>query len=297
MAQLQGRRTHGQTCCFLGEFVVARALLEQCAGLSDPAHRTVEGLSFDYYTLTLSWLAVTLTYLGYIDQARSRINTALSEARRLKHTHTLAHILDFANWIDWVTCSPAVHIEEALALPTEHGFSLFRGWAIASRGWTLTTLGQAREGIASLTHGLVTIRATGAVANLPLLLIGLAEAYAMVGQPVEGLKYLAEAAEIIETSEERLDEAELHRVRGDLLNATGDRSAAEQAYRQTLAVSHRQSAKLWELRASISLARLLRDQGRLSEARDLLAPVYGWFTEGFGTKDLREARALLDELS
>src|ERR1700746_3027863 len=99
----------------------------------------------------------------------------------------------------------------------------------------------------------------------------------MLGQPIEGLNYLAEAAQIIETTEERLDEAELHRVRGDLLNATGDRSAAERNYRQAIAVAERQSAKLWQLRSSTSLARLWRDQGKRTEACELLAPIYNWF--------------------
>ena len=119
----------------------------------------------------------------------------------------------------------------------------------------------------------------------------------MLGQPGEGLNCLAEAAQIIETTEERVNEAELHRVRGDLLNATGDRSAAERSYRQALAVAERQSAKLFELRAATSLARLWRDQGKRAEARELLAPVYNWFTEGFDAPDLIDAKALLDELA
>ena len=118
----------------------------------------------------------------------------------------------------------------------------------------------------------------------------------MLGQPLEGLDHLAEAAEIIETKEERALEAEVHRLRGNLLRATGDRSAAEQSYHRALAIAKRQSAKLWELRAAVSLARLWRDQGKRTEARDLLAPIYAWFSEGFDTSDLRQARALLVDL-
>ena len=124
----------------------------------------------------------------------------------------------------------------------------------------------------------------------------LAWAYAMVGQPADGLNCLAEAARIIETTEERNSEAELHRLRGDLLNATGDPAAAERSYHQALAVARSQSAKLFELRASISLARLWCKQDRRGEARDLLAPIYGWFTEGFDAPDLKVAKALLDSL-
>jgi predicted ATPase len=189
------------------------------------------------------------------------------------------------------------HAEELLALATEHGFPFHLGLATAFRGMSLTALGQAQEGLTLLTQGLATIRATGSVVVTSLVLMRLAEAYAMLGQPVEGLNCLAEAAQIIETTEERNSEAELHRLRGDLLNATGDPSAAEQNYYQALAVARSQSAKLLELRASTSLARLWCKQGKRGEARDLLAPIYNWFTEGLDTPFLEEAKALLDELT
>ena len=132
--------------------------------------------------------------------------------------------------------------------------------------------------------------------NTSTVLTRLAEAYAMVGQPSDGLNCLAEVAQIIETTDERHHEAELHRVRGDLLNATGDPSAAERSYHQALTIAKLQNAKLLELQASISLARLWCKQNRHGEARDLLAPIYRWFTEGFDTPDLKEAKALLEEL-
>jgi predicted ATPase len=125
----------------------------------------------------------------------------------------------------------------------------------------------------------------------------LAETHAKLGRPDESLNCLTEAATIIEMTEGRLIESALHRLRGEVLNATGDEVAAEQSYSQALAVARRQEAKLWELRAATSLARLWRDQGRRAEARDLLAPVCGWFTEGFGTPVLQEAKALLEELA
>jgi predicted ATPase len=118
----------------------------------------------------------------------------------------------------------------------------------------------------------------------------------VLGQPLEGLDHLAEAAEIVETKEERAFEAELHRSRGNLLRATGNRSAAERSYHQALAIAKRQSAKLWELLAAMSLARLWHHQGKRTEAHDLLAPIYGWFTEGFDTPVLQDANALLEQL-
>jgi tetratricopeptide (TPR) repeat protein len=299
-AQLLGRRASGMTRWYLGEFVAARALLEQCHGLADPAHRAIGGeASLDPYALVLVHLAVTLVHLGYIDQARLRLNEALSEARRLRHAQTLAYVLMYGSEIERITRSPELqrHAEELLALSTERGFSFYLGAAMTNRGSLLTTLGQAQEGLSLLTQGLAALRASGFVSRTPRVLIMLAEAYAMLGQPVEGLNCLAEAAQIIETTEERINEAPLHRLRGDLLNATGDPSAAERNYHQALEVAKRQSAKLEELRASVSLARLLCRQGKRAEARDLLAPVYGWFTEGFDTLDLEEAKALLDELA
>jgi predicted ATPase len=167
--------------------------------------------------------------------------------------------------------------------------------AKAYRGRSLATLGQVHEGRALLTQGLAALRATEAVARTPMLLMWLAEAHAMLGQPVEGLNCLAEAAEVIDRTDERMNEAELYRVHGDFVIVAGDRSAAERSYRRALAVAERQSAKLFELRSATSLARLWRDQGKRTEAYELLAPIYAWFTEGFDAPDLIEAKTLLDE--
>ena len=170
--------------------------------------------------------------------------------------------------------------------------------ALAYRGRSYIVLGQVSEGLALLTQALAGTRATEGVVNTPILFTWLAEAHAMLGQPGEARDYLAEAARIVETTEERLFEAELlYRVPGDLLNAAGDQSAAEQCYRRDITVAERQSAKLLQLRASTSLARLWRDQGKHAEARDLLDPIYNWFTEGFDAPDLKNARTLLDELA
>ncbi len=159
----------------------------------------------------------------------------------------------------------------------------------------MIVLEQAQPGLTLLTQGLTAMRATGTVQNTPHALIWCAEAYAMLGRAGEGLNCLAEAGRMIEAAEERYHEAELHRLRGELLNATGDPSAAERNYHQALAVAQRQSAKVFELRAATSLARLWRDQGKRAEAHNLLAPIYSWFTEGLNTLVLAEAKALLDQ--
>ena len=298
VAQLLGRVMHGATRFWLGEFIAARAVLERCVGPFDSPYRAVERLSPDPHTTGLIYLAITLTCLGYVDQARSRLDEAVSEARRLGHVHNLVTTLHLADWTDWLTRSPMVHVEECLSLSTEHGFPFYSGWALAFHGGSLIAVGQAREGLALVTQGQAVLRAAGVVLSMALMFTWLAEACAMLGRSAEERSYVAEAAQIVETTEERYLEAELlHRVPGDLLNTSGDQSGAERHYRQAIAVAERQSAKLFQLRASVSLARLWRDQGKRSEARDLLSPIYHWFTEGFDAPDLRDAKALLDELS
>jgi class 3 adenylate cyclase/predicted ATPase len=298
-AQLLGRRARGVTCSYRGEFLNAHALLERCRGLSDPSHRVGDtGMSYDPYAAMLAQLGVTLAYLGHVDRARSRLNEALSEARRLRHAHTLAFVLSHVNWIDSITCSPDLqrHAEQLLALSTEHGFSWWLGLAAAQGGRSMVACRQAEAGLARLTEGLAAVRATGSVLYTPLLLTWLAEAEGLLERYVKGLHCLAEAAHIIEITEERFAEAELHRLRGNLLKATGDRSGAERSYHQALAVAQGQSAKLFELRAATSLARLWLEQCKIPDARALLAHVYKWFTEGFDAPDLLEAKALLDHL-
>jgi predicted ATPase len=169
-------------------------------------------------------------------------------------------------------------------------------WAYADIGHGLIARGQAQEGLALLMRALAHFRAMENAQSLPMLLTWLAEAHAMLGQPAEAESYLAEAAKLIGATDERFYEAEWHRVSGDLLKAVGDEAEAEQHYRQAIAVAERQGAKLFQLRASTSLARLWHDQKKPAEAYDLLAPVYDWFTEGFDAQDLKDARTLLNDL-
>jgi tetratricopeptide (TPR) repeat protein len=297
-----GHYQHGSIRYFLGEFVAARALFEQCDRLDDPAHRAVSATltTVNPYAVAPGYLAATLTPLGYIDQGRSRIDAALTVARRLGHVYSLVYVLTWAVTIELATGSPHEaqrHAEEIVALSNEHGFPFFLASGTVHRGTALTALGQAQGALTLITKGLSMYRATGAVLGTPWMLTRLAEAHRRLGQSGEGLNCLTEAAQIIEATDERCGEAELHRVRGDLLNATDDRAATEQSYHQALAVARRQSAKLPELRAATSLARLWRDQSRRAEARDLLASIYGWFTEGLDTPVLKEAKALLEQLA
>jgi predicted ATPase len=162
--------------------------------------------------------------------------------------------------------------------------------------WCLSALGQRANGIRLALQGLDSFRATGAKLMLPFFLMTLADIYRMNAQLEEGFNRLAEAADVIETTQERWAEAEMHRLRGTLLLAMHDVAAAENSFQRALTVAQHHSAKFWELRTALDLARLWRDQGKRTEARDLLAPIYGWFTEGFDTPVLQDAKTLLDEL-
>jgi tetratricopeptide (TPR) repeat protein len=293
--QALGRLLQGINRFHLGEFVTARALLEEHA---DPAHPPVDPIRAHVHAVRLAVASQTLALLGYIDQARSRMGEALSLGRRVRNAPTLAHMLVYACVLDCYTGSPLMHTEELLALSTEQKLAEWLAWALAFRGVSLTEPEQAQEAFALLTQGLGQLRTIGAAVALPELLLSLAQVTHRLGRSSEARRYLAEAAQMVEATDERAFEADvLHRVPGDLLNAAGDQSGAERHYYQAIAVAERQSAKLLQLRASTSLARLWYDQGRKTEAHDLLGPIYDWFTEGFDAPVLTEAKALLDDLA
>jgi predicted ATPase len=295
-----GHRLSGMACVHLGEFVAARTHLEQALARFDPAHRLFY-LSFtDPLIPLLNFLSSDLCYLGYLDQARLRSAAAVEEARKLGHTFSLAIALFGASSIDWATRSREELLARAdalIAVADEHSFSYPRPVGTVFRGWALAGSGQTREGIALLRAGVAAFRATGAVTEVPFLLTLLAEAEGMAKQRDEGLEHLAKAERLMAETEARWAEAELHRVRGELLRSGHDPGGAERSFSQAIDVAQQQSAKFWELRAAISLARLWREQGGRNAARDLLAPTYAWFTEGFDTPVLKEANALLGELS
>ena len=189
--------------------------------------------------------------------------------------------------------------ETALAITTEEIIPFFRAHAIMLRGWALVEEGQGEEDVAQLREGYAAYCGDGAQIECSHWLALLAEAYRDTGRPTEGLRPIAEALDHVAQTGIVYYEAELHRLDGELrlhLDAP-DEQRAEASFRRALEIARRQQAKSWELRAATSLARLRGEQGRRTEARDLLAPVYGWFTEGFDTADLREAAALLSELA
>jgi predicted ATPase len=182
---------------------------------------------------------------------------------------------------------------QLIAVATEHGFPFWRAEGTVDRGWVKVKNGDVAEGISLLRSGLTADRATGPAAGGTYFFVLLAKAYEISGQIEEAVIQLDDALQIVRTG---VLAAELYRHKGQLLLQQGHTEAAEELYCQALSIAAAQEAKLWELRAAVSLARLRRDQGRCAEARDVLAPVYGWFTEGFDTTDLKDAKALLDIL-
>ena len=164
------------------------------------------------------------------------------------------------------------------------------------RGWSLGAVGRAAEGLPVLLEGIDSYYATDAKLVVPFYLMTLAEVYGMAGRAEEGLKRLDEAANVTEMTHERWAEAEMHRLRGKLFVSIHEHAAAENAYRHALTVARRQSAKFWELRAALDLARLWREQGKSIQARNLLLPICSWFTEGFDVTVLNEAQMLLRSL-
>jgi tetratricopeptide (TPR) repeat protein len=293
--QVFGRLMQGISRLHLGELVAACALLKEHA---DPEHPPTDARRAHFHALRLASTGHALVLLGRIDQGRFRMGEAVSLARRIRRSSSLAQMLTYASVVHHNTGSHLIHAEELLALSTEQKFDQWLAWALAFRGLALTGSGQAQEAFVLFTQALAQLRAIRVGSGVPLLLAWLADAAAKLGQPAEAWRYFADAARMVGATDERVSEAEvLHRMPGDLLKATGDQSGAEQHYRQAIVIAERQSAKLLQLQASTSLARLWRDQSKRVEARDLLAPIYGWFTEGFDAPVLKEAKALLDELA
>ena len=296
-----GHYSSGRELMFAGRFASSRSHLEKVLALYDPiSHRSlIHHAGDDLRTNSQAVLGAVLFCLGFPDQALARSNAAIAEARRLAHPQSLAVSLIYgAILLALVGDSVALDepADELVAVATEQGFPFWRAQGTICRGWVKVKNGDVAEGISLLRSGSSAYRTIGAEAWLPYFFVLLARACEIAGQVEEALTLLDEALHTVGRTGERWFAAELNRHKGELLLRQGHSEAAEELYREALSIAAEQEAKMWELRAAVSLARLRRDQGRRAEARDLLAPVYGWFTEGFVTQDLKDAKALLDEL-
>jgi len=306
---LEAHSLLGTTSYYIGEFVAARQHLEQAIALYDRQQHfslAFRVMGADPGVWCRSYAAVALWVLGHPEQAWQQSRAALALAQALSHPFSLAFALFSAAGVQWWRGEVRGAQEQAeafMALALEHGFSFGLALATFWRGWALAAQGRGEEGIARMRQGLSAMLATGGKLAMTARLAQLAEGYGHVGQAEEGLKVVAEALALADQNGERYWKAEICRIQGELLKRSEARSPeperekeAEACFHQALEIARGQSAKSLELRAAMSLSRLWREQGKRAEARALLGEVYGWFTEGFDTADVQEAKALLEEL-
>jgi predicted ATPase len=286
----------------IGKHTLALANFEQAIALYDRAERPPRALLTlaDVRISSLHFIALILLWRGYLDQALIRSHAALAEAQELGHAYTLSHILHLHCWLHQHLGDPTTVSKlaaAALKLTAEHGFSLWQRDAEFWQGWALAATGEVKAGCAQMRDSIANHESV--VNQRPLLLGLLGDVHTRSGNPTEALTHLTEALSLIDRTQECWFEAELHRLRAEalLVGSPGDPAETEASLLRALGVAQEQDTKFWELRAATSLAHLWRDQGKRDQARELLAPVYGWFTEGFDTRDLKEAKALLNELS
>ena len=297
-----GHLSSGRSLLMVGAFASCRSHLEEGLVLYDPiSHRSLAHLAGIHpHVNSQALLAVVLFCLGFPDQALAQSNAAIAEARRLAHPLSLAVTLGVGSILLSLVGDDAALGERAdqlVAVATEQGFLQWRAHGTILRSWVKVKNGDVTEGACLLRSCSTAYRSTGAEIWMPHFIALLARACEMAGQVKGGLALLDEALLIADRTGERWFAAELNRLKGHLLLQQGHPEAAEELYHKALGIAAEQGAKLWELRATASLARLRRDRGRHADARDLLTPVYGWFTEGFDTASLKEAKTLLDELT
>jgi len=293
----------GTSLLFTGNIAQARAHCDQAIVLYDPvAHRPlVTTFGQDIRVAILCYRSWALWVLGYPDAALADTRQLLKHAREIGHAATLMQALQFTPFVN-MCCGNAAAAsalaDELVAVADEKGAPLWKALGMLNQGCLLTVAGRASDAVQKMTAAIAALRATGANVWLPSNLSFLARAHADVGQRDDAWRCISEAMKAAETTGEKWFEAELHRMAGEIALSGGpDASKAETYFERAIAIARVQQAKSWELRAAMSLAQLWREQGKRREARDLLAPVYGWFTEGFDTRDLEEAKALLGTLA
>jgi predicted ATPase len=298
----------GVTLFYLGELIPARTHLEEGFALYNsqahsPDHSQVFRAGQDPGVACLYHVARALWALGYSEQARQSIYEALALAQEIAHPFSIAYARISVGVLHQYCQNvrgAQEQAEAAITISTEQGFPVFSAQGMILRGWALIEQGYGEEGMMQIRQGLAAYSATGAELGRSYFLALLAEAYGKTGQIEEGLHTLAEALAVVDKKEERFYQGELHRLKGELLSKSEVPSPAlevEECFQKAVDIARHQQAKALELRAGMSLSRLWQQQGKKAEAQQLLAEIYGRFTEGFDTKDLQEAKALLAELS
>jgi predicted ATPase len=298
-----GHRIMATARASTGDFAGALAHYDQSLALYHPAEHRPLAARFgqDNRVTVLCWRALALWVLGYPEKAVADTDHALKDAREIGQAGTLMFAL--ANASAHIFCgnyaTANALLDDLLVLADEKGAFHWKATGLMEQGCVLMLTGKASDAVQMLTPGITARRSTGATIWAPLYLSYLARAYAEIGQFDDAWRSIDEAMTAVETTKERWCEAEVYRMAGEiaLKSPEPDAFKAEHYFERALAVARQQQAKSWELRAAMSMARLWRDRGKRQQARDLLAPIYGWFTEGFDTLDLKEAKFLLEELA
>jgi class 3 adenylate cyclase/predicted ATPase len=298
-----GHQILGISVLSAGDIAEGRAHYDQAIALYDPVkHRPlVTRFGQDSAVVVLSRRSAAAWLLGYPEGALADADHALRDAREIGHAATLMYALSHGSLVRYQCgnyASANLVFDELIALAEEKGTLFWKAFGLMNQGCACTLTGQASDAVRLITSGLTARQSTGTTMGMPFFLSHLARAQAELGKFEDAWCSIGEAMTATETTKERWCEAEVHRTAGEiaLLGPDPDSAKAEAYFKRALAVARTQQAKSWELRAAMSMARLWRDQGKWDDARDLLAPIYGWFTEGFATLDLKETKALLDEL-
>ena len=298
-----GHRLMGMSLLATGDIAESQAHLDRSIALYDPReHRPLATrFGMDLRVSTLSYRSFASWFLGYPEAALAAADLALKDAREIGQAATLMYALNFIP-LTHIYCgdyaAAMAQADEVVALADEKGSLFWKAFGMMNQGWLFALTAKASDAVQLITSGMTTWRSTGATLWAPLRMSHLARAYADLGQFDDAWRFIGDAMTVVETAKERWCEADILRVAGEitLMSPEPDAAKAEAYFERALAVARKQQAKSWELRAAMSMAQLWRDQGKRQQARNLLAPVYGWFTEGFDTLDLKEAKTLLDEL-
>ena len=298
-----GHRLAGTASLITGDIVDGRAHYDQALALYDPAKHRWLATRFgqDIRVMVLSFRSIVLWMLGYPEAALADVDQVVKDAREIGHAPSLIYALAGTSLTHLLVgnyASANAQTDEAVAMAEEKSVLFWKAWGATVQGCVLAATGKASDAVHQITSGLTAYRSTGATVQLPTWLSELAKAYADLRQFDDAWRCIGEATVAVEKTKERWWEAEVNRIAGEiaLKSPESDVAKAEAYFERALAVARQQQAKSWELRAAMSLARLWRDHSKVQQARELLAPVYGWFTEGFDTRDLKEAKALLEEL-
>ena len=297
-------RALGTTLFWMGAVTTAHTHFAQGIALYDLQQHRASAFLYgeDAGVICHIYTAWALWYFGYPEQGLTRSHEAVTLVQQVAHPLSLSFALccaaSFHQLRREVRCTQD-RAEAAITLSKEQGFPVWMTFGSMLNGWALAHQGQTKEGIEQIHQGLIAMRAKGSELWRPYYLVLLAEAYGTIEQSEAGLTALTEALTLVDTTGERWYESEIYRLKGELLlqQSSSNQTEAESCFHQALDIARHQSAKALELRAAMSLTRLWQQQGKRAEARELLAPVYGWFTEGFDTADLQEAKALLDALA